>query len=240
MSAKDKIIEDSVASLNPDDVKYWLESNTNFFEQHPELLLSLKLSHPSGRAISLLEKQLEVYRQRLDQFEARFQEVLDNARENDELFEKTRLVVLDILRCSNLVQLRLTIEDKLRFNFSADAVQLVFVSDNPQSTIFNSLPDTAVRTALGAFYEKQRTWCGSINQVQRQLLFEDSNHNLVSAAIVPLHLPEFSPLLKVNGHPLLLVGSVELSHFNSSLDTLFLDFIGEVVAAQLHNLGLHD
>jgi len=59
----------------------------------------------------------------------------------------------------------------------------------------------------------------------------------VSAAIVPLHLPEGSPIRTRYGLPLLLIGSVELQHFNSSLDTLFLDFIGEVLAVHIHNLA---
>ena len=36
--------------------------------------------------------------------------------------------------------------------------------------------------------------------------------------------------------PLLLIASAEREHFNSSLDTLFLDFLGEVLSAHLHNL----
>ena len=59
---------------------------------------------------------------------------------------------------------------------------------------------------------------------------------IVSAAIVPLHLPENSPIRTELGMPLLLIGSAEEKHFNSSLGTLFLDFIGEVLAVHLQTL----
>ena len=36
--------------------------------------------------------------------------------------------------------------------------------------------------------------------------------------------------------PLLLIASADRDQFNSSLDTLFLDFLGEVLAAHLQNL----
>jgi len=39
-----------------------------------------------------------------------------------------------------------------------------------------------------------------------------------------------------NSLPLLLIASADREHFNSSLDTLFLDFLGEVLTIHLQNL----
>ena len=72
--------------------------------------------------------------------------------------------------------------------------------------------------------------------MQQQLLFPGQSALIVSAAIVPLHLPEDSAVLKHYGLPLLLIGSIKEQHFNSSLDTLFLDFIGEVLSVRLQSI----
>jgi len=225
--------------LDGNAVAAWLQSNPRFFQEHPEHLLDLNIPHHSGKAISLLERQVAAYRKRQQDTEEHFNEIIGNARENDLLFEITRMVILDLLHCSSLPDLNTAIEDKLKTDFDASAAHLVFVAEHdfPQENGMRCLPSTAVRAALGELYQKQRTWCGPLNKVQGELLFRDASATIVSAAIVPLHLPEASPIRDGFGLPLLLVGSTEEAHFNSSLDTLFLDFIGEVLAIHLHNLA---
>src|SRR5690606_10877560 len=119
--------------------------------EHGDVLLELRIPHESGKAISLLERQVAVYRKRQESMESQFHEIIDNARTNDELFEITRMVLLDLLRCTNLLMLKQSIEDKLTADFNATASQLVFVaeSDFPQDSILKCLPSSAVRTALG-------------------------------------------------------------------------------------------
>lgn len=227
-------------TLDAAAVARYLQQNPAFFDQHSELLMQLSIPHESGKAVSLLERQVSVFRARQEQLETQFHEIISNARENDELFEKTRLVILDLLHSDNLPTLIATIEETIKTDFDATASSLVFVSDQvpPLDANIKSLPLTAVRTALGEFYQKQRTYCGPVNKVQCELLFEqdESAAPIICAAIVPLHLPEGSIAKTRYGLPLLLLGSSQEHHFNSSLDTLFLDFIGEVLAAHLHNL----
>jgi uncharacterized protein YigA (DUF484 family) len=241
-SAADGDAQATAPTLDASTVAAWLKQHPDFFVEHGELLLDLRIPHESGKAISLLERQVTVYRKRQESMESQFHEIIDNARSNDELFEITRMVLLDLLRCTNLLTLKACIEEKLKDDFNASASQLVFISDKdfPQESILKCLPSTAVRTALGELYQKQRTWCGPLNPVQQELLFSGQDKPIVSAAIVPLHLPELSPLRERYGQPLLLVGSTEVQHFNSSQDTLILDFSGEVLAGHLHNLALRD
>jgi len=129
--------------------------------------------------------------------------------------------------------------ERLRADFDASASALVFVSDTTGGAAsVTRLGTTAVKTALGDLFAKQRTYCGALNQVQQQLLFPDQSAPIVSAAIVPLHLPEDSAVRAQYGLPLLLIGSTREQHFNSSLDTLFLDFIGEVLTVRLQGMGV--
>ncbi len=53
---------------------------------------------------------------------------------------------------------------------------------------------------------------------------------------MPLKLDEPTRAALGNSLPLLLIASADRDQFNSSLDTLFLDFLGEVLAAHLQNL----
>lgn len=226
-------------TLDAASVATWLKSHPKFFRDHSELLLHLQIPHESGKAISLLERQVSVFRERHQHMDEQLREIIANARENDVLFEVTRMVILDLLRSTSLDALEHTIANTLKADLEADAARLVFVvdQDTRREGKMPSLPATAVRTALGELYQKQRTWCGRLNKVQQQLLFKGSDEAIVSAAIVPLHLAKNSVVLKQFGQPLLLVGSTEAQHFNSSLGTLFLDFIGEVLAVHLEQLA---
>jgi len=49
---------------NADDVIRFLVENPNFFDQHPEALSELSISHVSYGAVSLVERQVAVLRER--------------------------------------------------------------------------------------------------------------------------------------------------------------------------------
>jgi uncharacterized protein YigA (DUF484 family) len=228
----------ATAHIDEPAVAAWLRKHPDFFHRHPDLLLELSIPHESGKAISLLERQVAVFRERQSSLQDQIHEFIGNARNNDNLFEKTRLVVLDILRSNSFADLLKLMAERLREDFDASASALVFVSDTTGgATPVTQLPTTSVKAALGELFSKQRTYCGALNQVQQQLLFPGQSAPIVSAAIVPLHLPEDSALRAQYGQPLLLIGSTREQHFNSSLDTLFLDFIGEVLTARLQGIA---
>ena len=146
--------------------------------------MELSIPHESGKAISLLERQVAVFRERQSSLQDQIHEFIGNARNNDNLFEKTRLVVLDILRADSFPALLNLMTERLRMDFDASASALVFVSDaTGGDTPVTRLATTAVKAALGDLFAKQRTYCGALNQVQQQLLFPGQSAPIVSAAI---------------------------------------------------------
>jgi uncharacterized protein YigA (DUF484 family) len=223
------------AALSAAQVAGYLRQHPDFFLKHEDLLLELHIPHESGRAVSLLERQVAVYRQRQSAMDEQFSDIISNAKLNDALFEKTRLVILDLLHCRTLAQLFDTVAERIRNDFDASAATLAFITNDRSDGSLTTLAPSAVQTAFGEFHAKQRTWCGNLNGVQQSLLFPRQPTPIVSAAIVPLHLPQSSTFRQAYGQPLLLIGSTEVNHFNASLDTLFLDFIGEVLAVHLQS-----
>ena len=51
-------------ALNDDSVSRYLTDNPEFFNRKADLLLGLSIPHESGAAISLLERQVAMYRER--------------------------------------------------------------------------------------------------------------------------------------------------------------------------------
>src|SRR6185295_15980799 len=120
-----------------DSIAEYLKSHPEFFERHPLLLLSLKLPHRTGgAAISLVERQVSVLRQRNSQLERQFKDLVSVAKQNDALVEKIHQLALKLMRGATLPARLEQLETSLREDFAAERAVLV---------LFPSAPATAVR-----------------------------------------------------------------------------------------------
>ncbi len=79
----------SSSALTEQDVADYLAAHPDFFGRHPELLGDLALPHPTGGgAISLVERQSSVLRERIKALEARMAELIRHGQENDAIADK--------------------------------------------------------------------------------------------------------------------------------------------------------
>ena len=86
----------SSGTLDDDSVSKYLIENPDFFNRKADLLLDLTIPHVSGGAISLLERQVALFRERNRDLQNNINNFIFNAEENDAMFEKTRIVILEI------------------------------------------------------------------------------------------------------------------------------------------------
>ena len=222
-------------ALNDDSVSRYLTDNPEFFNRKADLLLGLSIPHESGAAISLLERQVAMYRERNLELQNRINDFIFNAEENDALFERTRIVILELLKTNNLGELSNAVELTLKSEFAAHASRLFFIDDKDKNGNNNvrTLEEKPARKTLGKLFEKKRTFCCELTPEQAKLLFPDTKKDILSAAIIPVHLNEKLREESGMGMPTLVIGSEKHNHFNTSLDTLFLDFIGEILSAHI-------
>lgn len=215
-------------------VARFLREHPDFFVGREELLRDLRLPHESGSAISLLEKQVELLRERNQHLNRQMNEFITNAGENDSLFEKTRIIILELLKARSLAELSDVLERELTGTFGAETSRLLLLSDElDEFQGIASTPPLQAEEMLGEPIKGKRTFCGDIEPLQAGYLFPDAAGPIVSAAIIPIHLLDDADL---PAFPVLVIGSGRPLHFNNNQDTLFLDFIGEVLAALIVRL----
>lgn len=78
-----------MSSLSDQDVAAYLAECPDFFEKHPELLDILNVPHPQhGSAVSLVERQSHVQRQRIHSLEHHVSELKFHGSNNDQLVDK--------------------------------------------------------------------------------------------------------------------------------------------------------
>ncbi|MAY02608.1 MAG: hypothetical protein CMQ38_06490 [Gammaproteobacteria bacterium] len=236
--SQNSLAESDDMILDEASVASFLLDHPEFFASHEELLAKMIIPHRSGGAISLLERQVALLRRKNEESQDKIDNFIENARENDELFEKTRTVILDIVNTNSLIELSDLISNKLNKDFDATASQLFFAGDPETDSPLQILPLEQTKKVLGKLFQRKRAYCGTLKPEQTELFFPDTP-SINSAAIVPIHLQDAAKLKNsLPGIPIMLIASKKPQHFNSSLDTLFLDFIGEVLSAHIKGLLL--
>ncbi|MCH8542474.1 MAG: DUF484 family protein [Alcanivorax sp.] len=219
--------------LSGDQVAAWLRDHTDFFQGRQELLELLKLPDPRGNAVSLLERQAQILRERNQGLKERLNNLLGVARDNDQLFEKTRQLVLTMVESRSAEQLFADLIRILQQDFGADTVSLlVYDRDMGLTGELRSqvrcLAADDLHEALQLLLRNGKAICGVLRQVELEQLFPRHADQVQSAAMVPLEWQGRQGLLAI--------GSFDAHHFRSSLGTIFISHIGDVLSRRMHEL----
>ena len=90
------------------EVASYLNSHPDFFVEHDNLLLKMELPHKAKGTISLVEKQVDIMRERQKKAKKQLNEFVASAKRNKEIFDISRNLILDLISAN-----RRLIEDTL-------------------------------------------------------------------------------------------------------------------------------
>src|SRR5688500_10635581 len=89
--------------MNADDIAVFLRTHPQFFDQHPELLEKIQVSHPhGGRAIPLSERQMLALREKVKLLEGKLGEMIRFGEENDAISEKVHRLAVALVAARDL------------------------------------------------------------------------------------------------------------------------------------------
>jgi uncharacterized protein YigA (DUF484 family) len=216
------------SQLTAAQVADYLRANPDFFAAQPDLLADLRLPHESGKAISLIEKQLVVLRERSQEARQKLGSLLENARDNDQLFDVTRNLVLSLLKARDATEVAEITQDQLSELGSVDACEIIVVARPGLQLSGGVRTENGEKLAqeFADVFRLRRTHCGAIPRDSIEKLFGANSDRVGSTALCPI-------MSDSEVIALLALGNASEDYFNTSLDTLFLDFIGHVVGAIL-------
>ena len=98
----------------------YLRLHPDFFGRHPDLAARLEIPHPCGDAVSLIEYQVSVLRDHNHQLRHRLQDLINHARDNEDLNGRLQRLTLSLIDCSDLEEVLATLYESLRESFHAD------------------------------------------------------------------------------------------------------------------------
>lgn len=207
-------------------VAQFLTTNPHFFEEHAELLGTIKLSSPLlGRAVSLQERQMEIMRDKYRHLELRLSELLHLAQENDNVltkFQRWSNSLLLARKDSELPRLLTTTLQEV-FSLPHASLRLWSVAEEYKDAWFAGPTSEDVRLFANNLHAP---FCGE-NKDYEAANWIDAP--VASLAMLPLRLNE-----EVIG--LIVLGSPEKSRYTSNMATHFLTQIADTSSAALSYL----
>lgn len=218
--------------LSEQAIHDYLAAHPDFFEHHATLLSSLHLPHASGGAVSLVERQISVLRQKDLKLEKKLKELIEVARANDLLAAKIHELAMQLLASADLKSTIAALEEGMRSGFGADHAVLVLFGDpgafdDIHAGRFLHVIERKAdelkpfKTFLGGTVPR----CGQIRDAQRDFLFHDDASEIGSAALVPL--------AKSAEIGFLAIGSNDTRRFHPGMSIDFLTRLGDLVAGAL-------
>ena len=163
--------------VSEDQVIRYLRENPGFFTSHDYLLRELKISHKSGKAISLAERQVQVFREHRDELKQKLNELLSIAHENDAHFEKSKRLLLNLLEIKSLDEIEIVVNEAFRDDPNIDFSSILVFgaqTDYPVTEI-NVLSLENAKTQLGGLLDSSQAVCGAFDTDKMTCLFPSEN-----------------------------------------------------------------
>ncbi len=204
----------------------YLRENPDFFQTYSNELSDLKVGHASGAAVSLIERQVEVLRERIFRMRRRMNRLLQTARNNDELFAKVRSLTIALLDVATWHDLNEVLATNVLVEFEADFVCCHVQRERISLDHIRGYGEAAPFETL---LSGSLPVCATLRPSELQTLFPVQEHDSDGSAVL---LP-----LAMNGNGgCLAVGSREPQRFTRELDTFFVGYIGDLLSRIIDRL----
>ena len=225
-------MSEQTTGLSADDVAIYLADNPSFLSGRTELLAQLTLATDLEGTISLTQFQQKKSREKNQQLQQQLDLLLQRGEINSDLQARVHELCLTLMDAENLENIVPILSQQLRIEFSADemALHLFYRGDTP-----TSLPSLAENVqqypagvvgfeALHDVISSEKPLCGRLTQAQNSLLFGEKAIQVKSAGCVSLGK---------NGRGFLAIGSYDENRFHAEMGTIYLSFLGDVLARLL-------
>jgi uncharacterized protein YigA (DUF484 family) len=214
--------------LAEDQIADFLVAHPDFFERHGAVLARIKLPHQRGSAaVSLVERQVLVLRDRHSVLERKLHELIENGRANDAISDRVHRLTRRLLRARDAAGVLAALETSLREDFGASrwvllvtdpAVSLANVQSGNVRVVPRGSPELKI---FEAFFESGRPRSGQIRDTQRDYLFGGEGNEVGSTVLIPLG--ERAAL------GILAIASNDTERYLPTMSTDYLVRIGEIV-----------
>lgn len=207
-------------------VAEYLKDNLDFFDKRPDVLTEINIPHQHGNAVSLVERQVAVLREQNDLSRKRLHELIEIARQNEELARRMHQLALTLMDADEPKDIFNTLYENLKKNFRADRVVVrlfaepAFVDSFPTDEFAGK--DTQEQSLFKSIIEKRLPLSGRMKRQQQVFLFGDDGDQIASSVMIPLHGEGWGGIMSI--------GSFDAERFQPGMGVELLANLGEVLS----------
>ncbi|MGM0450296.1 MAG: DUF484 family protein [Pseudomonadota bacterium] len=223
----DPTAEQATATVSEADVAAYLEANPGFFERHEHLLQKLTLPHDSGQAISLVERQVHLFREQRDALREELTGLIGIARQNDQLFARSKRLLMQLLDARSVEEVAAVLDETIRGEFQLQGATLTILTEGEppsQCGAVRYLGASEAREVFGEALDESQPLFGRLRDSHREALFA-TPEQVGSAAVIPVRRDECVGLIAI--------ASEDEGYFHSSMGTLFMTYISDTLGRLL-------
>ena len=169
----------------------------------------------------MIQKQVEVLRKNYESTSGNLLELLEIAKANENIFEKTKELILDLIVCKNLTDVIATTENSFSKKFQADACKVVFFKENPNLPRGRILDAKQAHKQIGKKYNASDIYCGTLDKKESDYIF-DKKTKIKDCVLVPIKNTDCPGMLAL--------GSKNEDTYSKDNDSLFLEFVAETLS----------
>lgn len=218
-----------VDSIDEAQVIEYLLQHPEFFDANGLLLADIEIPHQSGQAVSLIERQVSVLREKNDTFEKRLHDMVDAVHDNQRLNLSLQRMAIALLTSANREAMIDVITDELCNKLDTDQLAIYLFSEDPAQ--IKAKPRRYIQAdqqqldLFGNQFKKKKIQCGRMTKEQIQFLFGDDSE-VASGALLPL-------VDKKTTLGLVGLGSYDELHYHPGMGTEYLQQLSDLVTAAL-------
>jgi uncharacterized protein YigA (DUF484 family) len=217
--------------MTHDDVALFLNEHPDFFDRHPEVLANLAIPHPQdGNAVSLVERQALMLRDRIRSLEIRLTDMIRHGEENEAIADRLVHWARTLLAQADPAQLPKTLLDELMRQFNVPFGALRLWDAAPTYAGFEwaaPASDDMIRLASSM----QAPFCGSNVGFEVAGWMAADPGTVKSLSMMPLRVGA-----DAKAFGMLALGSPDPERFQITMGTAFLSRIAELASAALARL----
>lgn len=213
------------AITTADEVAAYLKDNPDFFSDYPELLTEITVPHRPGAAVSLVERQVKALREQNEQTRKRLRELVEIARQNEELAHRMHRLVLSLIDAGDPEAAFQTLYDNLKRNFSADRAAVRLFADPAagggagEEFVGRGAEAEALFKPL---LDKRLPVSGPLEARQQAFLFGEQGGDVASAVLAPLRGDHWGGVMAI--------GSRDPERFQEGMGVELLANLGEALS----------
>lgn len=218
---------DNLTDITLKQVRGYLRDHPTFLDENPDILETMIVHHKTDGAVSLIERQLSVLRDRNKEIGDQLDLLVETAQNNELMFEKTRQLVINLLEAPDLPALVETLYESLGVDFGIESFSLtLFANEKKLKKMMAKVTSFEdAKTQVPALIDLDQSICGPRQDSEVDFLFGESHQPIKSVAAVIIR--------KETTFGILSLGNSDPEFYSSDMGTLFLDYVADVLGRLL-------